>query len=93
MRPGLRGIAETPNNRILYVPKSGSTRLAAYLVPDGARTGLIAADKSDLSRANALRKLSDSWVMSLKKFNAGKRGWIPDPVARKAAKKYGFTQH
>jgi lipoteichoic acid synthase len=80
------------NYRILCVPR-GSGKFACYRVPDGAGTGMSASDRADYSHTLTLRKISDSWVMSLKKFNAGKKGWIPDPVARAAAAKYGFTQH
>ena len=81
------------NYRVLFMPKTASSPTAAYRVPNGAHTGVSATDKADLGRSNALRPISDSWVMSLPTFNAGPKGWIPDRAARLAAKAYGFKQH
>ena len=81
------------NYRALFMPKSGSSKAAGYRIPDGAGTGMGASDVTDLNRANQLRKISDSWVMSFKQVKYSYKGWIPDPIARRAAKKYGFLQH
>ena len=81
------------NYRALFQPKSGSSPAVAYRIPDGGGTGVGAAYRADLARSNTLRQISDAWVMSLKTFNAGPKGWIPDTAARIAAKAYGFKQH
>jgi lipoteichoic acid synthase len=81
------------NNRVLYTPKSGSAPALAYWIANSVRTGPTGLETTDLRRTNDLRKISDTWIMSRAKFNAGPKGWIPDPIARKAAKPYGFLQH
>jgi phosphoglycerol transferase MdoB-like AlkP superfamily enzyme len=81
------------NDNLLYVAKSGSAKAGAFRVVAGGKTGITGKESADLKRSTQLRAISDSWLMSLPKFNAGKKGWIPDPIARLAAKKYGFMQH
>jgi len=80
------------NDRVLVLPKRGSASALAYRLPDGAGTGLTGVDTADVARVNALKRLSDKWLMSLKKYNNGVKGWIPDAAARVAAAKYGFRQ-
>ena len=43
-------------------------------------------------RVTQLSSISNNWVMSLKTFKTGKKGWIPDAAARRAAAPYGFLQ-
>ena len=77
---------------VLFMPDKGSDAGTARDVSDDSTVKTTTADKADLVRVRTLKKLSDSWVLSLKTFNGGEQGWIPDPVARKAAKPYGFLQ-
>ena len=77
---------------VLFMPGQGSDAGSNRDVTDDSAVKTTTADKVDLERVRTLKKLSDSWVLSLKTFNGGEQGWIPDPVARKAAKPYGFLQ-
>ena len=74
------------------MPGKGSRRTAALNVSNGSGATPNASGNADLSRATNLRRISESWVLSLKKFNGGQQGWIPDVIARRAAKPYGFLQ-
>ena len=80
------------NDRVLIMPGNGSRKTAALNVGDDSAAVPNAADKADLERVARLQRISESWVLGLPKFNGGAKGWIPDPVARKAAKPYGFLQ-
>jgi lipoteichoic acid synthase len=80
------------NARVLFGPKKRSLGAVAYWVSNGKSTRPKASETADSARVTRLKKLSESWIMSLPKINAGPRGWIPDKVARRAAKPYGFHQ-
>ena len=76
------------NRRVLYMPGHGTLAL-----PNGAKTSANKSDVNDQALANRIWNLTDAWVLTLPKFKSGTPGWIPDPVARAAAAKYGFPQH
>jgi len=80
------------NNAVLFMPAKGSKATSVLKVADGRAASASASDKADLKRVQKLVSISDHWVMSLKKFRGGKKGWIPDRAARAAAKPYGFLQ-
>lgn len=80
------------NGRVLFMPGRGSRKAASAKLPNGSATNPSATDSADGRRAASLWKISESWLLSLPKFNGGVKGWIPDAVARAAAKPYGFLQ-
>jgi lipoteichoic acid synthase len=80
------------NNAVLFMPAKGSNGSSARDVSDGSAATPSASDKADLKRVRELVKISDRWVLSLKKFRGGLQDWIPDRTARRAAKPYGFLQ-
>ena len=63
-----------------------------YNVASGSRTNRPASINEAARRVDQLSSISDRWVMSLKTFKTGKKGWIPDAAARRAAAPYGFLQ-
>ena len=81
------------NNRVVFMPGLGFDDGTAVAVKNDASTGATDVEKQDFQRMLELTRISDEWVNTLPKLkNAGEMGWIPDPVARKAAKPYGALQ-
>jgi phosphoglycerol transferase MdoB-like AlkP superfamily enzyme len=80
------------NDDVLFMPAKGSRARAVRKVTDGSWASTDASATADLKRAQQLVSISDRWMLSLKKFRGGLKGWIPDRPARAAAKPYGFLQ-
>jgi len=80
------------NDRGLFIPGAGGSGGTMRDLSSSRSSSLNSTDRADLKRAQQLTAVSDKWVMSLKKFKGGKKGWIPDAAARLAAKPYGFQQ-
>jgi phosphoglycerol transferase MdoB-like AlkP superfamily enzyme len=81
------------NNRVLFMPGLGFDDGTAVTVKNDAPTAGTDVEKQDFQRMLELTQISDEWVNTLPKMkNTGELGWIPDPVARKAAKPYGYLQ-
>jgi len=80
------------NSKVLFMPGKGSEAGSAQDVFDGSARTPSAQDKADLVRVRDLMRISESYLLGLEKFDGGEQGWIPDSIARKAAKPYGFLQ-
>ena len=80
------------NNRVLFMPGLGYDDGTAVNVKDNSPATVTAQEKKDFERMLTLTRISDEWVASLPTFKSSEMGWIPDPVARRAAQPYGALQ-
>ena len=67
-------------------------KFLTYNVASASRANRPSTLNANARRVTQLSSISNNWVMSLKTFKTGKKGWIPDAAARRAAAPYGFLQ-